>query len=57
MPPPLMSWARHSSAPITFLDPYFVVAFYKWGGVGVSYRGGVEWVIKGGVGWGGVGGL
>ena len=56
-----MSWARHSSDPITFLDPYFVVAFYKWGG-GVSYRGGVGWchegggigwVIKGGVGWGG----
>ena len=28
MPPPPMSWARHSSAPITFLDPYFVVAFF-----------------------------
>ena len=27
---PPMSWARHSSAPITFLDPYFVVAFYEW---------------------------
>ena len=33
-PPPYMSWARHSSAPITFLDPYFVVA--GWGGVGGS---------------------
>ena len=27
---PPMSWARHTSAPITFLDPYFVVAFYEW---------------------------
>ena len=53
MPPPPMSWARHSSTPIMFLDPYFVVAFYKvgWGG-GVSYRGGVGWVMKG---WGRVG--
>ena len=63
MPPPPMSWARHSSAPITFLDPYFVVAFYKWGGVchigvgwgGCVIKGEVGWVGHEGVGWGGVG--
>ena len=49
--PPYMSWARHSSAPITFLDPYFVVV----GWVGHEAVGWGGWVMKGwgGVGWGG----
>ena len=58
-PPPYMSWARHSSAPITFLD---LGLGGIWGGVvwghGVGWGGwvmkGWGWVMKGwgGVGWG-----
>ena len=52
MPPPhYMSWATHNSAPITFLDPYFVVV--GWGGVECGWVG---WVGHEGVGWGMVGG-
>ena len=49
--PPYMSWARHSSAPITFLDPYFVVV--GWGGMGWMGHEGVGVVGHEGVGWGG----
>ena len=64
---PYMSWARHSSAPITFLDPYFVVVGWGWVMKGWGGVGWVGWVMKGwggvgvgwvgheGVGWGGVG--
>ena len=52
-PPPYMSWATHSSAPITFLDSYFVVV--GWGGWVMKGWGGVRWVGHEGVGWGMVG--
>ena len=64
MPPPPPCHGQDIALPHNVLDPYFVVPFYKWGGVGCVIRGGVGWVMKGWgrvgwvghKGWGGVGG-